>query len=138
VTDAALLAKATVWAATEDHCANQAFNIANGDLFRWSDLWPKIARFFEMDVAANLPMTLDVVMADKDALWEKMISRHRLARHSYAEVSSWRFADGVFSWDYDMFADGSKARRFGFHGYVQTDAMFMNIFADLRARKVIP
>ncbi|MCP1423848.1 nucleoside-diphosphate-sugar epimerase [Paenibacillus xylanexedens] len=34
MTDATLLAHATVWAATEPRCANQAFNITNGDLFR--------------------------------------------------------------------------------------------------------
>ena len=43
MTDAGLLAKATVWAATDPAGANQAFNIANGDLFRWSDMWPRIA-----------------------------------------------------------------------------------------------
>lgn len=37
-----------------------------------------------------------------------------------------------------MFADGSKARRFGFHEHVETEAMFMRIFQDLRDRRVIP
>jgi nucleoside-diphosphate-sugar epimerase len=138
VTDAGLLARATLWAATNEACANQAFNIANGDLFRWSDLWPKIARFFELEAAPGLPMTLDVVMADKEALWNTMVEKHGLAHHAYKEVSSWRFGDAVFSWDHDMFADGSKARRLGFHDYVETEAMFMQHFADLRRRKVIP
>ena len=70
MTDAGLLAKATVWAATDERCANQAFNINNGDLFRWNDMWPKIARFFELEVAPPLPMSLDVVMADKQPLWD--------------------------------------------------------------------
>ena len=68
MTDAGLLARATVWAATNPDCANQAFNITNGDLFRWNEMWPKIARFFEMETAAPLPMSLNVVMADKAAL----------------------------------------------------------------------
>jgi hypothetical protein len=59
-------------------------------------------------------------------------------QHGYEEVSSWGFGDFVFSWDYDMFADGSKSRRHGFHEYVDTEAMFMQIFDDLRERKVIP
>jgi hypothetical protein len=54
------------------------------------------------------------------------------------EVSSWAFGDAVFSWDYDPFADGSKARRHGFHEHVRTDDMFLGIFADLRRRRVIP
>lgn len=138
MTDAGLLAKATVWAATEARCANQAFNINNGDLFRWSELWPKIARYFELEVAPPLPMSLDVVMADKESLWKTMTAKHGLAQHSYQDVSSWRFGDFVFSWDYDMFADGTKARRFGFHEFVDTEAMFLRLFDDFRRAKVIP
>jgi nucleoside-diphosphate-sugar epimerase len=138
MTDAGLLAKATVWAATEERCANQAFNITNGDLFRWNELWPKIAHYFGLETAPPLQMSLDVVMADKEQIWNKMVKNHGLARHSYQDVSSWRFGDFVFSWDYDFFADGTKARRLGFHEYVDTEAMFMNIFDDFRKRKVIP
>ncbi len=138
MTDAGLLAKATVWAATDPRCANQAFNINNGDLFRWSEMWPKIARWFELETAPPLPMSLSVVMADKEPLWQAMIDKHGLQPTPYKDVSSWGFGDFVFSWDYDLFADGSKARRFGFHEYVETEAMFMNIFADLRRRRIIP
>ena len=42
-TDAALLAKAVEWMATDPKCANQAFNITNGDLIRWQNVWPKFA-----------------------------------------------------------------------------------------------
>jgi nucleoside-diphosphate-sugar epimerase len=138
MTDAGLLARATVWAATEQGCANQAFNINNGDLFRWSEMWPKIARFFELEVAPPLPMSLEVVMADKEALWNAMLAKYGLEPNPYSDVSSWRFGDFVFSWDYDMFADGSKARRFGFHDYVDTAAMFLNILGSFRRRKIIP
>ncbi|MCM3922254.1 SDR family oxidoreductase [Frankia sp. AiPs1] len=138
VTDAGLLAKATVWAATTEACAGQAFNINNGDLFRWSELWPAIGRYFGLEVAPALPMRLDSVMADKEELWKAMTARHGLAGHAYQEVSSWGFGDAVFSWDYDMIADGSKARRFGFHEYVETETMFHALFDDLRRRRVIP
>nr|WP_261562467.1 hypothetical protein [Frankia tisae] len=43
----------------------------------------------------------------------------------------------MFSWDHDMFADGSKGRRFGFHEYVETPVMFFAAFGGLR-RRVIP
>lgn len=42
------------------------------------------------------------------------------------------------SWDYDMFADGSKARRFGFHQFVETEAMFFSLFDAFRRRRIIP
>src|SRR5882724_8424012 len=64
MTDAGLLAKATVWAATSPQCANKAFNITNGDLFRWNDLWPRLARYFELETASPLQMNLQSIMAD--------------------------------------------------------------------------
>ncbi|WP_336776188.1 SDR family oxidoreductase [Paenibacillus sp. MMO-58] len=138
MTDANLLARATVWAATDERCANQAFNITNGDLFRWNELWPKIAAYFGLETAPPLPMSLEVVMADKEPLWNAMVDKYDLQKIGYKDVSSWRFGDFVFSWDYDFFADGSKARRFGFHDYIDTEKMFMDIFEDFRQRKVIP
>src|SRR3954469_23217035 len=43
MTDSGLLAQAAVWAATDPAARDQAFNIANGDLFRWNELWPRLA-----------------------------------------------------------------------------------------------
>ena len=77
-------------------------------------------------------------MADKEPLWNEMTQRHGLEPHAYSDVSSWAFGDFVFSWDYDMFADGSKARRHGFHHHVDTTSMFIDTFADLRRRRIIP
>ena len=138
MTDAGLLAQATVWAATEPRAANQAFNINNGDLFRWNEMWPKIAAYFDLETAPPLPMSLTEAMADKQPLWEQMVRRHRLAPNPYSAVASWGFGDAVFSWDYDLIADGSKVRRYGFHEYVESKAMFMRQFDELRARRIIP
>ncbi len=135
MTDAGLLAKATTWATGS---TNEAYNIANGDLFRWSELWPQIARYFDLEVAPPLPMSLDVVMADKEELWNSLAAEYELEVPYSAVSSSWGFADFVFSWDYDMFADGSKARRAGFHEYAETSAMFFRLFDEFRKAKVIP
>ncbi|MCX8281142.1 SDR family oxidoreductase [Phyllobacterium sp. 0TCS1.6C] len=138
MTDADMLARATVFIATNPQCANQAFNINNGDLFRWNEMWPKIADYFGLDVAPPLPMSLETVMSDKGPLWERMVERHALAPSSYADVSSWRFGDAVFSWNYDFFADGSKLRRAGFHEFIDSEAMFIRVFDEMRRQKIIP
>ncbi|MCB8829053.1 NAD-dependent dehydratase, partial [Escherichia coli] len=106
MTDAGLLARATVFIATNPASGNQAYNINNGDLVRWSEMWPKIARFFDLEVAPPLPMSLNVVMADKEPLWDMMVRKHGLADIPYKDVSSWGFGDAVFGWNYDFFADG--------------------------------
>jgi nucleoside-diphosphate-sugar epimerase len=138
MTDADLLARAMVWAATDPRTANQAYNINNGDLFRWDEMWPKLAAYFDLPVAPGLPISLATVMADKEPVWNEIVTKHDLQPTPYRDVSSWTFGDAVFSWDYDLIADGSKARRRGFHDYVDTTAMFTRIFDDMRARKIIP
>ncbi len=138
MTDANLLAKATVWAATQDQAANQAYNITNGDMFRWSSMWPKLAAFFDLDIAPPLPMSLTDVMADKADLWDDMVRSHHLHPTPYSDVSSWQFGDFVFAWDYDVIADTSKSRRAGFHEYVDTESMFLQIFQDMRDQRLIP
>ncbi|UOX89426.1 SDR family oxidoreductase [Amycolatopsis sp. FBCC-B4732] len=134
MTDAGLLASATTWATNHQG----AFNIANGDLFRWRELWPKLAAYFGLEVAPPLRMALVDVMADKAPLWTSMATRHGLSS-SYADVSSsWAFADFVFGWDYDVFADTSKSRRAGFGEYVETEQMFYRLFDEFRKARVIP
>ena len=137
LTDADLLAKATVWAATTPGAANQAFNINNGDVFRWEEMWPKIGRYFGLETAPPVQLPLAEVMRDKALVWETLRERHGL-QYGYEALSAWPFGDFVFSWDYDFLADGSKARRLGFHEYADTEQMFYRIFDQLRAEKVIP
>jgi hypothetical protein len=98
----------------------------------------RLAGYFGVPVAPGLPVSLATVMDDKQPVWDEIVAKHDLARVPYRDVSSWAFGDAVFSWDYDLIADGSKARRLGFHEYVDTAAMFIRIFDELRARKIIP
>ena len=53
-TDASLLARATVWAATNPRTGADEYNIANGDLFRWDQMWPLIAKCFYIEVGDPL------------------------------------------------------------------------------------
>ncbi|MFJ7928287.1 hypothetical protein [Peribacillus sp. NPDC096448] len=55
------------------------FNITNGDLFRLNELWPKIANYFGLGPAPPLQMSLDIVMMNKEQLWNKMVEDLRLA-----------------------------------------------------------
>lgn len=43
VTDGRILARAVDWAGRTPACRGEVYNITNGDYFRWSDLWPRIA-----------------------------------------------------------------------------------------------
>lgn len=138
MTDSGLLARATLWAAASEAAENQAFNVNNGDLFRWQEMWPRIAAWFDLPVAPPLPMSLREVMADKAAIWQKMAAKYQLRESNIGAITGWEFVDFVFSWDYDMFADGSKIRRAGFHDYCETEQMFFQLFSQFRQMKLIP
>jgi len=51
MTDAGLLARHLEWAATTEAARDQAFNIVNGDVFRWSWMWTRLADWFGLQPA---------------------------------------------------------------------------------------
>ena len=136
-TDAGLLAEATLWAATSPAAQNQAFNVNNGDIWRWSELWPRIARWFELDSAPPVRLSFHQLFNDYRGVWRELAGE-RLVEADILQLSDGQFADFVFSWNYDMFGDGSKLRRAGFTQMQATDEMFFRLFAQLRAARIIP
>lgn len=135
--DAGLLAEATLWVATSRRANNQAFNVNNGDIWRWSELWPRIARWFELDYAPPVRLSFHQLFKDYRALWRD-IAGDRLVEADILQLNDGHFADFVFSWNYDMFGDGSKLRRSGFTRMQATDEMFFSLFSQLRAARIIP
>ncbi|MDP6604159.1 MAG: SDR family oxidoreductase [Rhodospirillales bacterium] len=137
-TDATLLSQAALWSGTEGACANQAFNITNGDVFRWQRLWPLIAEYFQMEVGEVRTIALARHMADKGPLWDSLIERHGLERRPLDDLVDWSFADTLFAQSWDVMSDTTKCRTFGFEGFVDTEAMFIRRFDELRKRRIIP
>ncbi len=138
VIEARHLGRALLWMATEPKCANQAFNITNGDLFRWQNLWPRLAAWFEMPAGGVRPIRLAGWMADKAPVWERIVARHGLRPTPFAEIALWRFGDFVFGQDFDLISDMTKARRFGFHDGVDSEAMLFEMLEQYRAARILP
>ena len=46
-------------------------------------------------------------------------------------------AEFVFRIEYDVISDTTKARRYGFHEVVETEAMFERLFAGLKESRYI-
>ncbi|HAT3647737.1 SDR family oxidoreductase [Raoultella ornithinolytica] len=136
-TDAGLLAEATLWAATSPEAQNQAFNVNNGDVWRWSELWPLIARWFALEVAPPVRLSFQQLFKDYGAQWRDLAGQ-RLVEPELLRLSDGNFADFVFSWNDDMFGDGSKLRRAGFPRMQATDEMFFSLFTQLREARIIP
>ncbi len=137
-TDSAHLAKAALWAAESPNAANEAFNITNGDYFRWQHLWPVFADFFGMAYAPPQTICLAEMMADKGPLWERIVEKYGLVPHRYEDIVAWPFGDYVFACEWDVMSSLTKIRRAGFHDVVDSEEMFLRIFGELRAARIIP
>ncbi|MEM9683824.1 MAG: SDR family oxidoreductase [Pseudomonadota bacterium] len=138
VTDADLLARAILWAADAPRAANESFNITNGDFFRWETVWPEFADFFGMDYAPPQAIRLADFMADKEAVWQSIVSKHDLMPTPFAQAAHWPFGDYIFHQDWDIMSDTLKARQAGFADCEPSPAMFLRLFAELRDRRFIP
>jgi len=138
VTESSHLANAALWAATEARCANQAYNITNGDYFRWRDLWPKIAAAFGMPTGNPQPLALTGFMADKAPLWETMTKKHGLKAYRFDEVVAWPFGDYVFNCNWDVMSNVTKCRQHGFHEVVDSEEMFTRLLGRFRAERIVP
>ena len=138
VTESTHMANSALWAATEPRCANQAYNITNGDFFRWANLWPRIAEVFEMPHAEPQTISLVAHMADKGALWDAMVKKHALKPHRYADIVAWPFGDYVFGCDWDVMTSTTKARQHGFHDVVDSEEMFLRLLRQFRDERIVP
>ncbi|MBH61280.1 MAG: NAD-dependent dehydratase [Alphaproteobacteria bacterium] len=136
--DVELLARSMEWMATTPECAGEAFNVVNGDYFRWENMWPKIADYFEMDCGPVQEIDLELMMGDKAQLWDEIIQKHGLMETPWEEAAHWGYANYAFAPTWDVILESLKLRKFGFHDYVDSEEMFMRIFDNFRRDKFIP
>jgi nucleoside-diphosphate-sugar epimerase len=137
-TDATLLARAMLWMSTTPGCANEAFNITNGDFFRYQNLWPAFATFFGLENGGVKTCDLNTEMAGKDEIWKQMILKYGLADHPLSALANWNFANYALSNDWDVMSDTTKCRKFGFLEFLDSEEMFLGHFGRLRQEKIIP
>lgn len=137
-TDASLLARAMLWSLDNPACVNQAFNITNGESERWENIWSEVAACFDMPVGTVQTVSLTAMMSDKEPLWAKIRERHNLAPYTLRQLTNWEFADWVYSNSYDQMLSLGKLTRAGWHEVLDAGSMFRQLFADLRARRMIP
>lgn len=138
VTDSAHFARACHWAALEPRCSNQAYNVTNGDYFRWCNLWPKFAEFFDLPYAPPQTIALSAMMADKEPLWDGIVERHGLKPHRFADIAAWAFGDYVFGTYWDVMSNVTKSRQHGFHEVVDSEEMFLRLFQRFRDERILP
>jgi len=140
MTDARLLARHLEWAATTDAARNQDFNVVNGDVFRWSWMWQRIAAWFDIEPRPLPDQTtpLESQLADAGPIWAEIAAKHALAEADIGKLASAWHTDADLGRPIEVMTDMSKSRKLGFLDYQATDDSFFELFARLRAARIIP
>jgi len=140
MTDARLLARQLLWASTEPKAANEAFNVVDGDVFRWSWMWGRIAEWFGIEAVPfdGTIRPLEERMAQDGLAWAEIAKRHGLAEPDLAKLASPWHTDADLGRPIEVVTDMSKSRRLGFTAYQPTDDAFYDLFTRLRADRLIP
>jgi nucleoside-diphosphate-sugar epimerase len=140
MTDAGLLAAHLLWATETPAAHNEAFNVVNGDVFRWQWMWGRIADWFGVEAAAfdGVVRPLEQQMADDAGLWREIAMREGLAETNLDRLASPWHTDADLGRPIEVVTDASKSRRLGFAAYQPTDDAFFGLFDRLRADRLIP
>lgn len=76
--DPRLLGEAFLWAAEAPTAANETFNITNGDVFAWPEVWPAIVDALGMEPGPAEPMRLAPILAESADDWARLAAKHAL------------------------------------------------------------
>ncbi len=144
--DADLLARACEWAATSPACANETFNINNGDVFEWRQIWPAIAETLGMDVGPDEPMSLAAALPPREGEWQAIVRRYglRVPEHLADFVGQgFVYADAQFAYGAKRpppttLVSTIKARQAGFDECMDTEDMFRKWFRRFQELRWLP
>ncbi|WP_374295463.1 SDR family oxidoreductase [Sphingomonas sp.] len=140
MTDAGQLARHLLWAAETPAAHDEAFNVVNGDIFRWEWMWSRIAGWFELEAAPfdGVVRPLEEQMADDAPIWHEIAAQHGLVEPDLSRLASPWHSDADLGRPIEVVTDMSKSRRLGFTSYQPTDDAFFALFERLRADRLIP
>lgn len=137
-TDAGLLGRASHWAATQQGIGGEAFNVTNGDVFRWERLWQDVADHLGLPTGAPVPLDLTTHMADKGDIWRELAERHGLVEADLDKVVSWGFGNFIFNTETDVISDVNKIHRYGFTETVDSRQSLLAALDRLKEKHIIP
>ncbi|MGI9525436.1 MAG: SDR family oxidoreductase [Hyphomicrobiaceae bacterium] len=138
MTDARHLARAMKWMATSDQAHNEAFNVTDGDVFRWHAMWKRLANHFNIEVGTVRQLSVGHWMADKQPLWDRIVARHGLVQPDMAKLAPWEFLDFILAQNFDVFSIMTKIRVAGFHDTIRTEDQLLNHLKRYQEAKLIP
>jgi nucleoside-diphosphate-sugar epimerase len=140
ITDARLLGRQIAWALTAPQARDQELNTVNGGVFRWRQMWPRVAEALGVEAAPypGSPTPLADRMGHADEVWARLVAEHDLIPYRASELASWWHTDADLGRQVETFADMTKSRALGFLDYQDSTRSFTDLFDLLREKRIIP
>ena len=139
--DADLIAEQQIWATVDPYARNEAFNITNGDLFKWKHLWKVLAEQFDMEYAefeeGEEKQSMVEMMKDKGPVWEEIVREKELLPTKLEDVAQWWFIDLVLGGE-SLLNCMNKSKEHGFLGFRNSRNSFVWWIDKMRGHKLIP
>jgi len=143
--DADLLGRCIVWAGEAATARNEIFNITNGDVFVWENVWPAIAAAFGMRSGGHAPLALDRAIRPREADWAAIRARYGLRSGTLRDFVGLSFEYADYTMGYGRNEPGPpalvstiKLMQAGFTEVIDTEAMFANAIAEFQAARLLP
>lgn len=143
--DARLLAEVILWAGETPAAFGEHFNVTNGDVFEWRNLWPSFASVLGVEVGPDTSKLMSSFFADKTDTWDAITKSYGLRRTSLTELlgESHHYADFCFATGADgppppAFVSAIKLRQAGFTTVQDTEEMFNFWLNHLIERRILP
>ncbi|WP_421997217.1 NAD-dependent epimerase/dehydratase family protein [Reyranella sp.] len=143
--DADLLARAIAWSGEAATARNEIFNVTNGDVFVWPNVWPAIADALGFDAGDAVPLALDREIRPQEAAWAEVRRRHGLVSGTLKEFVGLSFEYADYTMGFGRTKPGPpalvstiKLLQAGFTEVMDTEAMFRKAFAEMQAAKLLP
>jgi len=140
--DADLLARAIAWAGESPAARNETFNVTNGDVFSWPNVWPAIAEAVGMRTGPDEPFLLQSLgRAD----WDRVRLHHGLVSPALVEFVGLSLEYADYQMRYGHTEPGPpaivstiKIAQAGFHEVMDTELMFRKWFRVLQQKRLLP
>ncbi|WBU56229.1 NAD-dependent epimerase/dehydratase family protein [Paracoccus sediminicola] len=143
--DARLIANALYWAAMSPSARDEIFNITNGDVFVWRNVWPTLAKAFGLRAGDERPQRLSQTMPKRAGEWAAIARRFGLACRGLGELMgrSHHYADFVMATAATrapppVIVSTLKLREAGFSDCIDTETMFTELIQRLQERRILP
>ncbi|CAI0451693.1 unnamed protein product [Linum tenue] len=140
--DADLIAEHQIWAAVDPYAKNEAFNIVNGDVFKWKHLWKVLAEQFGIEnygfeEDAEKRVSLVEMMKEKGPVWDEIVKQNQLEPTRLEEVGNWWFVDMICGVE-GVLASMNKSKEHGFLGFRNSKSSFISWIDKVKGYKIVP